>query len=192
MKRQLLIYATADNKYLEFALIYPIFALLSNPTAVVEIGIVGRRAWWRLYRQYGHLLEFYNMPASQQPAQRAGCWLAGGARPLRVKCVHYGTERRAEQAGQAQGAGCGRPHWRASMALLRPRPRRGAPEGQGVAAAPCSDFFSAAAQRVRARCAPISSLGVIQPRHLRGRSLRKVSIRRSSSSPNFMNEACLG
>lgn len=61
MKRQLLIYATADNKYLEFALIYPIFALLSNPTAVVEIGIVGRRAWWRLYRQYGHLLEFYNM-----------------------------------------------------------------------------------------------------------------------------------
>ena len=62
--------------------------------------------------------------------------------PLRVKCAHYGTERQAEQAKQAQSADCGCPRWRTGMAQLRPRPRRGAPEGQGAAAAPCPDFSS--------------------------------------------------
>ena len=82
-----------------------------------------------------------------------------------MKCVHYGTERRAEQARQAQGAGHGCPRWRASMALLRPRPRRGAPEGQGVAAAPCSDFFRRRSARsgearfhLLPRCQPIQTL----------------------------------
>jgi hypothetical protein len=59
MEHDLLFYATADDKYLEFALTYPIFALASNPDATVEIGIVGKRAERRLRGQYGHLLEFY-------------------------------------------------------------------------------------------------------------------------------------
>ena len=36
--------------------------------------------------------------------------------PLRVKCAHYGTERQAEQAKQAQSADCGCPRWRTGMA----------------------------------------------------------------------------
>ena len=83
-----------------------------------------------------NLSSLANSQRNTPAARREPC------RPLRVKCAHYGTERQAEQAKQAQSADCGCPRWRTGMAQLRPRPRRGAPEGQGAAAAPCPDFSS--------------------------------------------------
>lgn len=55
-QKKLLIYTVADPKYYEFAILYPLFAIISNPEAIVEIGIVD----FPLFKwKYGHLLNFY-------------------------------------------------------------------------------------------------------------------------------------
>ena len=81
--------------------------------------------------------------------------------------------------------------------------RRGArrcpsPKGRpgGARAEPCPTaeefWFSPTPQGADARKAAITSLGVCQPRHLRGRSFRYRSIRRSSRVPMRANDERLG
>ena len=52
----LLFYTCVNEKYFEFALLYPIFVLCSNPGAVVEIGISNMK---KFYKKYAHLVDFY-------------------------------------------------------------------------------------------------------------------------------------
>lgn len=54
--RDLLVYSWADEKYYPFAILYPLFVLVSNPEALVEIAVADYAVF---YEKYKHLLEYY-------------------------------------------------------------------------------------------------------------------------------------
>lgn len=56
-KADLLFYTCANQKYFEFAILYPLFVLQRNPEAVVEIGICNLK---KFKKKYAHLIDFYN------------------------------------------------------------------------------------------------------------------------------------
>jgi len=56
-KNDLIIWVTANEKYFDFAAIYPIFALKSNPNAIVEIGLLDIQ---KFQKKYNHIIDFYN------------------------------------------------------------------------------------------------------------------------------------
>lgn len=53
----MLVYTWADEKYYPFAVLYPLFVLLSNPEALVEIAVADYGAF---YEKYKHLLNYYD------------------------------------------------------------------------------------------------------------------------------------
>ena len=53
----MLVYTRADEKYYPFAILYPLFVLVSNPEALVEIAVADYAVF---YEKYKHLLEYYN------------------------------------------------------------------------------------------------------------------------------------
>ncbi len=72
------------------------------------------------------------------------------------------------------------------------RPRRGAPEGQGRAGAPRREKLSRPAYGADTVKSVIFSLGVIHPKHLRGRSFTNMSMRLNSFWPIPANEDFFG
>jgi hypothetical protein len=61
--KELLIYTVVDEKYFEFGLLFPLFALLSNPEAVVEVGVSNYPLF---QKRYEHLLDFYDKHFAKQ------------------------------------------------------------------------------------------------------------------------------
>jgi hypothetical protein len=55
-KSELLIWTTANEKYYEFAILFPLFAAISNPDAVIEIGVEN---FDKFKNKYGHLILYY-------------------------------------------------------------------------------------------------------------------------------------
>jgi len=129
-------------------------------------------------------------PASSQRNALATGWRGARAPSCEVRPLWH---REASGASETSAE-----RWMRAPALARehgaaaPPSPKGCPGGARGRSSAMLGFFFGAAQSVPARCASISSLGVIQPRHLRGRSLRKVSIRRRSSPPSAANDASFG